>query len=212
MKKLIILSAALAASAALCLGARDADAQLVAPEFVEIDRVSANGSGCPVGTVTAEISPDRQALTLVFADFDAAVGPDVDPARSSEFCNVSVLLDYPGGWSYSLISSDYFGRANLGAGVIGRQQATYWFQGAFSRRATFSTILQGPFVGDYIRRDLLDTEAFVWSPCGTRRSMNINSNVLVSLVNPEGRGFMNVEVNEIAVRVTYGLTWRLCEE
>lgn len=216
MKKTIILSTILVASAALCLDARDAGADEiplpVAPEWVEIEDIFVGGSGCPEGSVQAVLSPDRTSVTLTYDTFDAAVGPDVDPKRSNNFCNATIIFDYPTGWSYSLISADYMGVANLDPGVLGRQSSTYWFQGYATKRHTFSTNLIGPHVGkEYFRRDKLTTEAVVWSPCGAQRALNVNSNVSVSnVLNPRASGHMNVQVTETTVQVTYGLTWRQC--
>lgn len=211
MKKAIVLLSAVAASAAFGVHATTAEAQPpVAPEWVRIDRISANGSGCPAGTVTAAISPDRQAVTLTFADFDASVAPGLDPARSSEFCGINLLLNYPGGWSFSIVTADYEGRVNLGPRVVGQQTSTYWFQGQLGR-PRFATTIVGPAFGPYFRRDTLGTGAIVWSPCGARRYLNIDSDVSVSnMANPSASGFMNVKYLDVTVQVTYGLTWRLC--
>jgi Domain of unknown function (DUF4360) len=208
--KAVLIAGVLGALLASYPYSEAAAAPPIAPESVRIVGVDADGSGCPPGSVTAYITADRQVLGLTFREFDAQVGPGLAPSAGNSFCGVTVSLDYPAGWSYTLVSSTYRGRADLAPGVIGQQTSTYWFLGQ-TRQAEFNTTLFGPFFGPYTREDLIATSARVWSPCGVVRPLKIDADLSVSnTASPGARGFMNVKFQDISVVVTYGLTWRLC--
>lgn len=213
MRRIIMtLATALASALVVATSAGEASAQ-VAPEWVEIVDWSAGGSGCPAGSVFPVMSPDNLALTLKFREFDAQLDPTLSPPvnNGSEFCNISVLLNFPAGFSYSLISATYKGRVDLGPGTIGQQTSEYWFQGAAGSSALFSSTFMGFAFGPYSRTDQLGVGALVWSPCGVDRYMNIDADVSVSnSSSPRNKAYMNVKTADIAVDVTYGITWRFC--
>src|SRR5262245_48216078 len=45
------------------------------PSGAYFANVTANGSGCPAGTWTADISPDGKAFTVAFSAYEAIVNP-----------------------------------------------------------------------------------------------------------------------------------------
>lgn len=50
------------------------------------------GSGCPAGTAAWSISPDKSALTIIYDNFIASVGPNVSYVHSRQFCQLSVKV------------------------------------------------------------------------------------------------------------------------
>jgi hypothetical protein len=211
MRTIMLLSVALASAFAFVARVPSAHAQ-TAPEWVRILKADGSGSGCPPGSISTVISPDLLSLTVKFSSFDARVGPNAGPnSLPSKSCTMSVLLDFPAGWSYSLITADYLGRADLGEDTVGEQTSTYWFQGFLPSGEEFRTTLTGPFFSAYSRRDELPVGARVWSPCGLRRNLNIDADVSVSnTANASSNAFMNVKIAEFTNQVTYGITWRKC--
>jgi len=181
-----------------------------APENVEVRGFAYNGSGCPLGTVAWYIPDDRRALTLIFGqNFTAQASPLTAPSDARKFCQLAIDLDFPAGYSYSVISADYRGFAELEDAVVGTQTSLYYFSGFTGPR--FRSRYVGPFSDSYFRRDTLGIEAAVWSPCGASRPLNISTQVAVStLGNPTGSGMMTVDSIDLAVRQTYGLVWRKC--
>lgn len=181
------------------------------PPSVRIRSISWAGSGCPAGTVAANVAPDLTAFTLLFDSYVADLGPGLSLSRSRKNCQILVDLDFPQGWSYSVFSVDYRGFANLQRGVSGIQQSLYYFQGEL-RTGRLQTILNGPWVGDYQIRDVLGLEALVWSPCGAQRALNINSSI--RLENRSGgssaQGLLTTDSIDGTVKLIYGLQWRRC--
>jgi hypothetical protein len=99
------------------------------PGDVEIVGLTYGGTGCPSSTVSSIISDDRTVMTLIFDEYVASIGPDVDITENRKNCQLNINLRYPGGFQYSIFSADYRGYAYLEAGVNGTQKSTYYFSG-----------------------------------------------------------------------------------
>lgn len=180
------------------------------PAGVTIRGIAYAGSGCPAGSVAENISNDAKALTLLFDSYVAEVGPGVPFSEQRKNCQIAVDLQFPSGWSFSIIDVDYRGYASLEPGVIGTQKASYYFQGQ-SRTGNLQTNLYGPVTKDYHIRDTLGVDAQVWSPCGASRALNINSQVRVdNSRNTRARGVMTLDSVDAQITHVYGLQWRRC--
>lgn len=191
---------------ALCASAAYADA----PASVRVRSIAYAGSGCPAGSVAENISPDRQAFTLLFDSYIAEAGPGVPPGNKRRNCTLNVDLDFPGGWSYSLFTVDYRGYASLDRNVTGMQTSKYHFQGGVGT-GSMSTRLAGAFDDDYQIRDALTVSAQIWSPCGASRALNINTDVRVDNTrNRNGYGLMTVDSIDGQFKLIYGIQWRRC--
>lgn len=212
MKKFMLALTTLASAFAASALASTAHAQ---PSSVTIADQKAAGSGCPQGSASAVLSPDKKAITITFAKFAAQLDPTVHPIinEPSKSCTVSLLLKFPGPYSYSIGTVDHKGRADIGPKAIGQQSATYWFMGELIHAHPLSTTIQGFFFGDYVRRDTLGLADRVWSPCGELRHLLIDVNVSVSnTANPSTKAYINSTHIEFVTRAThkYGLEWRKC--
>ncbi|MDI1484078.1 DUF4360 domain-containing protein [Polyangium sp. y55x31] len=211
MKKLFV---AFVAAGSVVLGISErADAQpydlIEPPEGVEIRGLVYNGTGCPQNSVAGTLSEDRKALELIFGAFTAEASPLGQPSEARKFCQITVDMAFPQGYSFSLVSADYRGFAELGAAVVGTQTSNYYFTGGLGR--SFRTKIVGPFSENYFRRDNLTLEAVVWSPCGASRPLNISTQAAVStLANPSGSGLMTVDSVSLVVQQTYNIIWRKC--
>jgi hypothetical protein len=204
LKKLVLFSAPLAI--AMVSGVASADA----PSYVRIRNITWNGTGCPLGTTAANVSPDLQAFTLIFSQFAAEVGPGVSLRDKTKFCQVNLDLDFPAGWSYTVFTADYRGYASLDNGVYGTLDSTYYFQGD-ARQAHLTTAIRGAYDSDYLVRDTLGVDAYVWSPCGAQRSLNIKSQATLSAgPNRNARGLLTVDSIDGQFRQIYRLSWTRC--
>ncbi len=201
------LIARLAGALLLLSGATQAFAD--APTYVRVRSISYAGSGCPAGSVAQNISPDRMAFTLLFDQYIAEIGPGIPLANSRRNCQILTDLDFPQGWSYSVLTVDYRGYANLEAGVTGQQQSAYYFQGS-STTARLATTFNGPTARDYQIRDTLGLSAVVWSPCGAQRALNINTQVRLSSASRFAQGMLTTDSIDGQVKQIYGFQWRRC--
>jgi len=96
---------------------------------VTIKGITYGGTGCPQGTMSAQIASDRTAITLIFDEYIASIGPGIAVTEQRKNCQLNVNLQYPGGFQYSVLSADYRGYASIQKGVTGTLKSTYYFQG-----------------------------------------------------------------------------------
>jgi hypothetical protein len=193
------------------LGAITASAALAdAPSYVRVKSISYAGSGCPAGTVATNVAQDRQAFTLLFDSYIAEVGPGVPFREKRKNCQINLDLDFPSGWSYSIFTVDYRGYASLERGVKATQQASYYFQGQ-GQTATLKTVLKGPLDQNFQIRDTLGLDATVWSPCGARRALNINSQVQADNTGASNKyGLITTDSIDGELKLVYGIKWTRC--
>jgi hypothetical protein len=202
----LIAKAAVLWAATMLAGSAFADA----PTNVRVRSIAYAGSGCPAGTVAENISPDAQAFTLLFDSFIAEAGPGVPFIAKRKNCQINIDLAFPGGWSFTLAHVDYRGYAALEKKVVGLQKSTYYFQGSASTAALQSKLV-GPKDENYHYRDTLALSALVWSPCGGKRALNINSEVRVdNSASPYKSGLMTIDSIDGTLVHVYTLQWRRC--
>jgi hypothetical protein len=181
-----------------------------APAYVRVRSITYAGSGCAAGSVAENISPDRQAFTLLFDSFMAEAGPGVPFTEKRKNCQLNVDLDFPAGWSYSIAKIDYRGYVSLDPGVRALQRASYYFQGSGQTAAASSSAV-GPVDQDYQLEDVLGISALVWSPCGAQRSLNINTEVRAdNSLNPAGNGLITTDSIDGTFKTIFALQWTHC--
>jgi hypothetical protein len=205
MKK-TILSALSVAAVALSA----ATAQAEAPSWVTIRSVSYAGSGCPAGSVAENVAPDLTALTLLFDSYIAEAGPGVPFREKRKNCQINIDLNFPQGWSFTLFKADYRGYAALERGTTGEQVSTYYFQGD-SSQTSLKSKFYGARDGDYLITDELLLAAQIWSPCGAKRSLNINTQVRVDNArNQHASALLTVDSVDATLKHVYGIKWKRC--
>ncbi|KAI1109490.1 hypothetical protein F5Y14DRAFT_455928, partial [Nemania sp. NC0429] len=72
------------------------------PSTIIITSVSASGNGCPQGSVTTTLSPDREVVTFGFDKFQTYIGPGTVPADRTKNCQLHLNLKYPGGFQFAV--------------------------------------------------------------------------------------------------------------
>jgi hypothetical protein len=180
------------------------------PDYVRVRSINYAGSGCPAGTVAENISPDYKAFTLEFDSFIAETGPRQPLSASRKNCSIALSIDHPDGWQYTIFSVDYAGYISLDSGVQAMQKSLYYFQGQ-SATANLQTTFYGPTDRDYQIRDFLGITEQVWSPCGAKRALILNAQVIANNYrNPSGRGVITLDTIWAYARHRYSLQWRRC--
>ncbi|KAF4636572.1 hypothetical protein G7Y89_g1511 [Cudoniella acicularis] len=179
------------------------------PSLVTINSISYGGSGCPQGSVGSFISADRQTFTLIFDTFMASLGPGVAVTKNRVNCQLNVNLQYPSGFQYSVLGTDFRGYAALDAGVTGVQSATYYFSGSSTQASTQSTF-KGPMSGDYAVSDKIPFSSTIWSPCGAALPLNINSQVRLTSTSTNGTGLITEDSIDGKITYIIGVQWQTC--
>ncbi|CAG8960824.1 hypothetical protein HYFRA_00002361 [Hymenoscyphus fraxineus] len=172
------------------------------PSKVTINSIAYGGTGCPQGSVGSFISADR--LTFI-----ASIGPGVPITSSRTNCQLNINLQYPSGFQYSILSTDFRGYASLGSGVSGVQSATYYFSGS-STQAVTSTNFKGPTNGDYLISDEIPFTSTIWSPCGAALPLNVNSQIRLTSTNAASSGLLTQDSIDGKVTFQVGVKWQAC--
>ncbi len=190
---------------------RDPEAAPVEP--VLIKKLQSNGSGCPIGSVASNISDDKKSFTLTFSDFVAEAAPNGSYAAARKNCVMTLVLDVPAGWQYSIASFYYRGFMQLDAGMKAEHSTDYFFEGQ-GLTNKFGSTQSGPYANDYVYSDDVGLASSVWSPCQESRALNINTKIRVWNTDPSkfpnGRGVIANDSVDSQIRQVWGLTWKRC--
>ena len=186
---------------------------------VAIRSISYQGNGCPMGTVAPHISDDSRAFTLLFSSFTADSqsnsahgGGSSTQMSDSKNCVINMSLDYPRGWSFSVIGVDVRGYARLDAGSTGTQTLIFR-SGLLGLNRQFNTIrLSGPFDDDYLKSSQFNLPQPDWAPCGV---FGIGHRLIVrsqisATSHPNAVALLTVDSIDGEVHQKYGLAWRTC--
>ncbi|ONI84142.1 hypothetical protein ALI144C_15750 [Actinosynnema sp. ALI-1.44] len=147
---------------------------------VTVRVVTANGSGCPVGSTEVSVADDNSEFTFTHREgYVAKVGPGADPTDVRKNCQLSLDVRVPSGFTFGIVRAEYSGRISLAAGAQAWQGADYYFQGETptARRVHPFT---GPQRGDWSTTDVTDPGSVVFAPCGEHRYFNVNTALRVS--------------------------------
>lgn len=165
------------------------------------------GTGCPAGTVSVTLSPDAKSLSLLFDQYQVAVGGDTGKSFDRKSCNIAIPVHVPQGLSVSVLKIDYRGFNHLPQSATSQFNVEYFFAG--TRGPTFQRKFRGPLDEDYLINNELTAEAIVWSGCGADVNLRTNSSMRVSsLYNREA--LASIDSQDVNAAIIYQLQWRKC--
>jgi hypothetical protein len=176
------------------------------PDNVKVKEIVYNGSGCAPGTV-AEIS-DSTSFTLIYSNFIAFSGPNVNAGENRKNCQINVKLSYPQGWSYAISTVDFTGFISIPHGISAIQKTTFYTSGEIDDASAAARFI-GPVTRDYVVRNAITADALIWSPCGADVNTNINAQVRLE-GDLSKSAQITVDSTDGKVKQIYGLQWRRC--
>lgn len=89
------------------------------PREVRIESVTFAGNGCPAGSARAVLAPDASAITIMYDQFEAQIGPATAVAQKK--CDLVVKLSKPKLFSFAIESADFRGFVYLERGARATQ-------------------------------------------------------------------------------------------
>ncbi|MBC7530200.1 MAG: DUF4360 domain-containing protein [Oligoflexus sp.] len=186
------------------------------PGTVQIKKITAAGTGCPdASTYSTNISPDNQAFTVTFSDFIAEVGAGIPLSAGRKNCSLTLDLQIPNGWQFSIATFNYRGFMDLGDKVQAEHTTSYFFQGQPS--GTFQAKEVGPKSKDFVYTEKLGLTSVyipnVWSPCNISRALTINPSIRVSKMAGAKAGAQGLITNDSVdgeIKQVFGMVWRRC--
>ncbi|MBF0298387.1 MAG: DUF4360 domain-containing protein [Oligoflexia bacterium] len=162
------------------------------------------GSGCPIGTASAVLSPDKKSFKIIFDQYVAKAGGNTGISHDRKSCNLSIPISVPTGYSISLYKLYAIsGYVNIPLGGQGEFNLEHFFAG--TRGPAFKKIWSGPIDSNYIIETTPSANSVVWSPCGQSVNFRINSSVYART---------NSNSDEVMATVDTGIEgkiqWRAC--
>ncbi|KAF6816099.1 secreted protein [Colletotrichum musicola] len=186
------------------------------PKEIQIVNASFSGSGCPQGSVSTIISPDRTVITFGFDRFQTYIGPGLPLAERTKNCALHLSLKYPGGFQFAVVESTYHGYAQLDEGVTGTFYSTYFFsQDASSTTTTQTSIAGGGIWLDgqvYTKQDSIPTASLIWAPCGATGILNVNNRIALTTRNPQAYGSITDDDATVAFTQQINVKWQACRK
>jgi hypothetical protein len=179
-------------------------------EPLRIEQVDYHGSGCPAGSVAVGLSPDHLAATVTFSKYQASAGPGVDGSQLRKSCNLDFRLHVPGGRTVAVSTIDYRGFVHLDDAMEAALKTHVGFKDGCGQDRDVQRF-SGPIDQDYQMHDEVKIAAQAWSPCGGRRTLDVDSTILVdNSDNPTGMALLTVDSVDQEVKQTYHLQTKAC--
>jgi hypothetical protein len=201
MKKLVAVASFVLASLFASLAfAQD-------PNDISLGEPGYGGNGCPAGSVSATLSPDAKALSMLFDQYIVEAGGETGKSFDRKSCNIAIPVHVPQGLSISIITIDYRGYNNLPTGARSEFNVEYFFAG--TRGPTFRRTFNGVLDEDYTIRNELTAQAVVWSECGVDVNLRTNSSIRVN-TRANRQALATVDSEDVSAAIVYQLQWRPC--
>lgn len=184
------------------------------PKQIQITSAASSGNGCPQGTVSSTISPDKTVVTFGFDGFQTYIGPGYDPTAKTKNCQLHLNLKYPSGFQFAVVEATYHGYALLEKGVTGTFFSTYYFSQDAKATTTTQTSIQGGGIWEqgqvYTKADRIPTASYIWSPCGASGILNVNNRIALTSSNRTAIGEITDDDATIAFTQQLNIGWRSC--
>lgn len=201
-----------------------APAMAQTPPGIRIHSIQAVGTGCPVGSYNATISPDAQTFSLLLDNFIAESSMQKPIVRLN--CELRVNFQVPAGWTFAVTSADYRGFAYAEVGTQVTHQALYSFDGSKPRNerpgyengGTYNFRAQefrGPYNDSYYIRHQVDPRTAPWAACNANsiQSLYITTYLMARNLNLSSLLTAQITLDSIDGQVQsqrYQLAWKQC--
>lgn len=183
-------------------------ASAMAADDIALGNPAYGGTGCPIGSAWASLSPDAKTLSILFDSFTAEAGNTTGRSIDRKNCQISVPVHVPNGYSVSIIGVDYRGFNGLPAGARSELRAEYFFAGSTGPK--IAKTFYGPNLNDYqIHHDLLAT-AVVWSPCGADVNLRVASSIMAVTNSRFDQTQMTLDSIDMNAGLLFQLQFRQC--
>lgn len=174
---------------------------------ISLGKPGYGGTGCPDGTVSATLSPDAKSLSLLFDQYQVAVGGTTGKSFDRKSCNIAIPVRVPSGMSVSILNIDYRGFNRLPPSATSQFNVEYFFAG--TRGPSFQRVFRGALEEDYLINNKLVAEAIVWSGCGADVNLRTNSSMRVS-TTANREAMSSIDSQDVNASIVYHLQWRTC--
>ena len=176
---------------------------------VTIEKVGYAGNGCPGGSASVVLAPDKQSVSVLFDDYIAEAGGQGQRTFDRKKCDIAFGLKIPNGISVAMIDADYRGFADLPRNARATFSRTYFFAG--ERGPSLTKNFRGSTSDDFIVKDRMGVMANVWSACG--EDVILRSKTAATVRTKRGHeALMMVDSADLKTKTTfrYNFRYRAC--
>ncbi|SPO06436.1 uncharacterized protein DNG_09126 [Cephalotrichum gorgonifer] len=184
-------------------------------EQISIKAVTHSGNGCPQGSISTTLNPDRTIITVGFDKFQTYIGPGTSYSERSRNCQLHVTLSYPSGFSFAVLNSVYHGFALLEEGTKGDFLSTYFYSSDAGKTCTTRTSISGGGVWAdgqvYTQSDTVPATDVIRSPCGGRtETLNINNRISLTSTDADAFGTISNDDQTVSLTQQIHIDWYEC--
>ncbi|MBC7658940.1 MAG: DUF4360 domain-containing protein [Chitinophagaceae bacterium] len=134
--------------------------------------VSFIGSGCPQGDSGTNVRWDGSRLHLNFSGMVTQRGDGVPLTESRKTCSITISMNLPAGYTYSLGSFEARGNEALQAEETRTVTVTNFFEGQ-GATSTQSVSANGPSAKNFVAGHTYTGAESLWSPCDAQRAETV---------------------------------------
>jgi hypothetical protein len=175
---------------------------------IQLGEPGYGGTGCPAGTASTVLSPDKKALSIIFDEFLVEAGGETRKRLARKSCNIAIPVHVPQGLSVSVIDVDYRGYHMIPRGGQAKFSAEYFFAGM--RGPKFRKTFRGAMDDEYLISNTLAVVGQVWSPCGKDVNLRVNSSMTVRTNSRKHEALSTVDSADFNAGIVYKLQWKKC--
>ncbi|HEX4925113.1 MAG TPA: DUF4360 domain-containing protein [Bdellovibrionales bacterium] len=182
---------------------------------MSIGQPSYGGTGCPGGTASAILSPDRKTLSMLFDQFIAEAGNPSGLRNSVKNCQLQIPVHVPAGYRVQVVRMDYRGYNLVPARGKTSYSALYTFNEkkaakALTKRVRRQRIFNGPLNDVYTLVGRVRGQH--WSKCGEDFTLYVHSQVQAVTNNQMEQTMATVDSLDASGtdELKYHLRWKSC--
>jgi len=183
------------------------------PELITFGSATFSGNGCPQGTVSTSVNPDKTVITFGFDAFQAYIGPGTSYMDRTKNCQLHLNVKYPKGYNFAVLSSTYHGFALLEGGVNADFFSTYYYSEKAADTFTTRTTISGGGVwadGQVYTKEDVAPQPIVRAPCGDSAILNINNRISLRSSNSQASGMITNDDATVDLSQQLVIDWYEC--
>lgn len=183
---------------------------------VYIESFTSSGQGCPSGSVSLQLSPDGNAITVLYDRFQLqALGSSLPNLEMN--CRIDAVIRKPKMMGFSVESVDFRGFVQLDAGVKASQKVKVLAGGSKRLRKLSGDFgyerWQGPLAQSYMLTAISPFEApevLNCIPFSKKTKMSIQSKIKITNAGGGRTGLLAVDTADGRLAQKYNIKWHNC--
>lgn len=144
---------------------------------IQIGTPMLSGNGCSRTTAGIAVSPDGQALSVLFDAFTAQVGGSSGTRMTRTSCILNIPVSAPAGTQVAISQADFRAYNQLADRAYAQYTTQYSMAGQVMPMILRRIV--GPVNSDFESINRLRQQDIKWGPCGGTTSLSINTSVVV---------------------------------